>query len=96
MTEVICIAAGIIVGGFMGVVVMSIMQINRINQYERRIMKLKKQLEASRKWFALYCFMHYTSLDILSRQHVPVRDRLVLLMTRIRDHYLQYLILLQV
>ena len=27
MTEVICIAAGIIVGGFMGVVVMSIMQI---------------------------------------------------------------------
>lgn len=39
----------IVVGGFMGVVVMSIMQINRINQYERKIMKLKKQLEASRK-----------------------------------------------
>lgn len=49
MTEVVCVAAGVVAGGFMGVVVMSIMQINRINQYERRIMKLKKQLEASRK-----------------------------------------------
>ena len=49
MTEVVCVAAGVVAGGFMGVVVMSIMQINCINQYERRIMKLKKQLEASRK-----------------------------------------------
>lgn len=45
MTEVVCVAAGFLAGGFMGVVVMSIMQINRINKYERRIMKLKKRLE---------------------------------------------------
>lgn len=45
MREIICIAAGFIAGGFMGVVAMSMLQIHRINQYEQKIMKLKKQLE---------------------------------------------------
>ena len=49
MTEVVCVAAGVVTGGFMGVVVMSILQINRINQYQTRIMKLKRMLEEARK-----------------------------------------------
>lgn len=48
MTEVVCVAAGVVAGGFMGVVLMCILQINRINKYERRIAKLKKQLEEVR------------------------------------------------
>ena len=48
MTEVVCVAAGVVTGGFMGVVLMCILQINRINKYERRIAKLKKQLEEVR------------------------------------------------
>ena len=48
MTEVVCGAAGVVTGGFMAVVLMCILQINRINKYERRIAKLKKQLEEVR------------------------------------------------
>ena len=49
MTEVICIAAGIAVGVFMGVVVMCMFQIKTINKYEWKIMKLEKELEESKK-----------------------------------------------
>lgn len=49
MTEIVCIAAGIVVGVFLGMVVMCMLQINRINQYERRIHRLKKQLEEAKR-----------------------------------------------
>lgn len=49
MTEVICVVGGIVVGGIMGVVVMCMFQINTINKYEWKIMKLQKELEESKK-----------------------------------------------
>ncbi len=49
MREVICVIAGIAVGGFMGVVVMCMFQINTINKYEWKIMKLEKELEENKK-----------------------------------------------
>ena len=49
MREVICVIAGLFTGGIMGVALMCIFQINRINQYEQKILILQKQLEESRK-----------------------------------------------
>ena len=48
MTEVVCVVAGIVVGGFMGVVMMCMFQINRINKYEWKIMRLQKELEENK------------------------------------------------
>ena len=45
MKEIVCIAAGFMAGGFLGVTVMCIFQINAINKYEMKIAKLRKELE---------------------------------------------------
>lgn len=45
MTEVILLTIGVLVGTVIGVVLMCILQINRINHYEEEIMRLRKELE---------------------------------------------------
>ena len=49
MAKVICLVMGVTIGGFLGIVLMCIFQINTINQYERKILKLQKELDESRK-----------------------------------------------
>lgn len=49
MKEVICVVTGFVVGGFFGVVIMSILQINKIYQYEGIIFQLKSELEEHRR-----------------------------------------------
>lgn len=48
MREVICVVGGLFTGGIMGVTLMCIFQINRINQYERKILILQKQIAEER------------------------------------------------
>ena len=49
MRDVIFLLIGVCGGMIAGVVMMCLLQINRINQYEKTIMLLKKQLKAKEK-----------------------------------------------
>ena len=49
MRDVIFLLIGVCGGMIGGVVMMCLLQINRINQYEKTIMLLKKQLKAKEK-----------------------------------------------
>ena len=44
MTEFVFLIIGILIGGCFGLSMMSCLQLNRINDYESEIRKLKKQL----------------------------------------------------
>lgn len=48
MSEAIFLLIGLFIGGTIGVVMMCLVQIHRINSYEGKIAKLKKQLEGIR------------------------------------------------
>lgn len=48
MIKIILFVVGVTVGGVWGIVIMSLMQINRINAYERKIMRMKKELRKLR------------------------------------------------
>jgi len=49
MKEVICAVVGFVAGGFITIVIMSILQINKIYQYERKIFQLQSKLEENRR-----------------------------------------------
>jgi hypothetical protein len=44
MIALICFFFGLLIGGCVAVSILAAMQINRINQYEREIFKLKQRL----------------------------------------------------
>lgn len=44
MTEFVFLIIGILIGGCLGLSLMSCFQVNRVNDYEDEIRKLKKQL----------------------------------------------------
>ena len=44
MIAFICFLAGLLIGGFVAVGILSAMQINRINRYKQEIFKLKQKL----------------------------------------------------
>lgn len=47
MREAIFLLIGLFIGGAVGVVMMCFLQINRINYYERKIIKLQRELVAA-------------------------------------------------
>ena len=49
MTELAWLIAGLLIGCFIGVMVMCCLQINRINDYEAEIQRLKDQLNKEQK-----------------------------------------------
>lgn len=49
MSEILCLLAGLMVGGLLSTVVLCCFQINRVNSYEQEIRRLKAQLSDNEK-----------------------------------------------
>lgn len=49
MSEILCLLAGLMLGGIFSTVILCCFQINRANNYEREIRRLKKQLADNKK-----------------------------------------------